>query len=141
MKLKFLIPKHLHKFIFKEDVESQDETRQYEQTFQAHFVQKSDFPILVSTKDKKYLLHWESLTFREQEVLALSCMGRKNFEIADKLSIGDATVKTHLQAIFQKFGIRDRHDIRLALKDWDFESWRDERQHVPRPLPHTTTDR
>ena len=143
--IKALIPSHLHPFIFKEDAQRQDETHQYEQTVQAHFVQQGDFPVLVSSKvgkqDRKYLAMWETLTLREQEVLALACMGHKNFEIAKLLGIGDATIKTHLQAIFRKFSRRDRHEIRLALRDLDFERWWPDRQRIPRIFPPTSTDR
>ena len=68
---------------------------------------------------------WDNLTDREQEVTALACMGRRNYEIADILSISHETVKTHMQNIFTKFDIRDRNELRRALKDWQFQEWWD----------------
>ena len=70
---------------------------------------------------------WDALTEREQEVTALACMGCRNYEIADTLGISYETVKTHLQNIFTKFDIRSRRELRLALKDWRFEEWWEER--------------
>jgi DNA-binding CsgD family transcriptional regulator len=66
---------------------------------------------------------WNSLTRREQEVVALVCLNQRNYEIADILSIGPETVKTHLQNVFTKFDLHNRRDLRVLLKDWDFASW------------------
>ena len=66
---------------------------------------------------------WDSLSEREQEVTALACMGYRNYEIAEILSISYETVKTHLQNIFTKFDIRSRKELRLALRDWRFDEW------------------
>lgn len=68
---------------------------------------------------------WESLTAREQEVLALVCMGRHNHEIADLLAISHQTIKSHLQNIFYKFDLRSTKELRRALKDWQFQNWWD----------------
>lgn len=66
---------------------------------------------------------WDSLTPREQEVVALVCLGQRNYEIADILSIAPETVKTHLQNIFIKYNLHSRRDLRELLKTWDFASW------------------
>lgn len=50
----------------------------------------------------------ESLSRRELEVLALVASGFKNNEIAKRLFISKATVKTHLQHIFRKLGVKNR---------------------------------
>lgn len=49
-----------------------------------------------------------ALTAREREVYALILRGRSNGEIAEALYVGVATVKTHVNALFAKLGVRDR---------------------------------
>lgn len=66
---------------------------------------------------------WESLSHREQQVVALICLGHRNYEIARILVIAPETVKTHLQRIFDKFQLRSSKELRLALKDWNFRDW------------------
>lgn len=47
-----------------------------------------------------------------------------NRQIADELVLGVATVKTHLQALFEAFGVRDlpQHQKRAALASRALES-------------------
>ena len=54
-----------------------------------------------------------ALSPREEDVLRHVAMGLRNAEIADRLSISEETVKTHLNRIFRKLGVRDR--VELAL--------------------------
>jgi DNA-binding NarL/FixJ family response regulator len=48
------------------------------------------------------------LTPREREVLTLVGHGRSNSEIADDLTLSEATVKTHVARVFAKLELRDR---------------------------------
>jgi DNA-binding CsgD family transcriptional regulator len=54
---------------------------------------------------------WKSLTPTEAEVVALAATGLGNPEIAEKLIMGRATVKTHLSSAYAKLGVRNRTEL------------------------------
>jgi DNA-binding NarL/FixJ family response regulator len=56
------------------------------------------------------------LTARETEVLALIGEGLSNHEIGERLVLGQATVKTHVNRIFAKIGVQNRAQaVRYAI--------------------------
>jgi DNA-binding NarL/FixJ family response regulator len=59
----------------------------------------------------------DALTQREIDVLRLIAAGNSNKLIADHLSIGEATVKSHVTNILSKLGANDRaHAVTIGLK-------------------------
>ncbi len=54
------------------------------------------------------------LSNREYQVIELCAQGLKNEQIANKLGISVTTVSTHLNNVYQKFGIScDPRDVRV----------------------------
>jgi len=59
----------------------------------------------------------DELTSREIDVLRLIATGNSNKQIADKLCIGETTVKNHISNILSKLGANDRtHAVTIALQ-------------------------
>jgi len=69
-----------------------------------------------TTRDSPAPPDSDGLTARELEVLRLIGEGLSNQEICEQLFLGQATVKTHINRIFAKTGVRDRAQaVRYAI--------------------------
>jgi DNA-binding CsgD family transcriptional regulator len=67
--------------------------------------------------------HWDSLSPREQQATALTCLGLTNRQIAARLGIGEETAKTHVTNVLRKFNMHGKLEIQTALREWDFSDW------------------
>ncbi|GAA1677325.1 response regulator transcription factor [Streptomyces yatensis] len=62
----------------------------------------------------------ERLSEREAAVLRLMTDGLSNSEIATRMAVGPATVKTHVGAVLTKLGVRDRTQAVIAAYESGF---------------------
>jgi DNA-binding CsgD family transcriptional regulator len=71
----------------------------------------------------KFWPKWESLSQRERDVAAFTCLGMTNRQIAARLSLSPDTIKTHIRNVLTKFGLNSKDELRHILVDWDFSGW------------------
>jgi len=69
------------------------------------------------------LRNWESLSDREKQVAALTCLRYTNRQMAGLLHLSPETIKSHMQSALKKFGLRRKVELRLQLSQWDFRDW------------------
>jgi DNA-binding NarL/FixJ family response regulator len=60
-----------------------------------------------------------SLTGRERQILGLMTEGMDNREIAARLGIGYATVRSHVRHLLSKLGARSKLEAVVRAADWN----------------------
>lgn len=85
---------------------------------QDEFLKNAGLPL--DSTDKEQLLG-KALTAREKEVLRLVCEGLASKEIAVRLNVSESSVKSFIQQLFNKTGVRTRAQlVRIAIEEyWD----------------------
>lgn len=66
---------------------------------------------------------WESLSPRERDIAALTCLGYTNRQISARLSLSPETIKTHVRNVLLKFDVKSKAELRHILSGWDFSGW------------------
>ena len=66
---------------------------------------------------------WETLSPRERDIAALTCLGYTNRQISARLSLSPETIKTHVRNVLLKFGVKSKAELRHILANWDFSGW------------------
>lgn len=59
----------------------------------------------------------ETLTPREEQILALVAGGKSNKEVAREIGLQEKTIKHHMTSILQKLQVRNRTEAALLLRD------------------------
>lgn len=75
--------------------------------------------ILLGTtkKDIEFELAFQNqITDKEKKVIELVAQGKKNQEIADELYNDISTIKTHINNIYKKTGVKNRKELTLLSK-------------------------
>jgi len=76
-----------------------------------------------SVKEDKIWQFWNSLSRREKDVTALTCLGYTNPQIAARLNLSVETVRTYLGFAIHKLNLQKKADLRVFFAGWDFSEW------------------
>ena len=66
--------------------------------------------------DEFDLAYHRKVTEREKEVISLILLGKKNKEISDELYVDISTIKSHINHIYRKTGVKSRKELLLIAK-------------------------
>jgi len=66
---------------------------------------------------------WQTLSPREKDVTAFTCLGYTNRQIAAKLHVSPETVKGYIRVVLIKLNLHSKADLRLLFSRWNFSEW------------------
>jgi DNA-binding CsgD family transcriptional regulator len=66
---------------------------------------------------------WQTLTPNEQNVIAFSCLGYTNRQIAAKMGISHETVKWYVRKLLVKLSFNSKYEFKVQFRGWDFSKW------------------
>ena len=66
---------------------------------------------------------WGTLSQREQEVTAYTCLGYTNRQMAARMGVSPDTVKGYVRQALVKFDLHSKDELRMLLGNWDFSEW------------------
>jgi DNA-binding CsgD family transcriptional regulator len=66
---------------------------------------------------------WGTLSQREQEVTAFTCLGYTNRQMAARMGVSPDTVKGYVRQALVKFHLHSKDELRMLLAQWDFSEW------------------
>jgi len=76
----------------------------------------------VSNEERDFAQRLKTLTPQQFRVFMMLTKGLLNKQIADQISVSEATIRTHMTAIFKKLGVRNRTQAVLAAKYLDVDT-------------------
>jgi len=66
---------------------------------------------------------WETLSRRERDVTALTCLKYTNRQMAAMMKVSPDTVKGYIRQTLVKFNVHSKDELRMILELWDFSEW------------------
>jgi len=74
-------------------------------------------------KDEEFWQRWQTLTPNEKDVIAFSCLGYTNRQIAAKMGISHETVNWHVRKLLVKLAFHSKYEFTVQFRGWDFSNW------------------
>jgi DNA-binding NarL/FixJ family response regulator len=66
---------------------------------------------------------WETLSWREQQVTAFTCLGYTNRQMAARMQLSPSTVKGYIRGALFKWNAHSKEGLYKLLEQWDFSGW------------------
>jgi len=66
---------------------------------------------------------WDTLSPRERDVTAYTCLGYTNRRMAKQIWVSPYTIKGYVRDAIVKWHVHSKSELRLLLDQWDFSEW------------------